>query len=107
MLIVLLQSGVAGAALVYAWWFSMLGVLLRLYFRAKGTVFGQRVAGLATLCALAIAVSVVDAALDKHLILLCAGAFGAATWLEVQQQGSRAGAGPDLRSAARPAPAEV
>lgn len=108
MLIVLLQSGLAGAMLIYGWWFSLLAVLLRLYLLAKGTIFGQRVAAIATLCALAIAVSVVDAALDKHLVLLCAGAFGATAWLHVQDKlRTRGAAGLGPRETARPVSAEV
>lgn len=80
-LISLLSRGFLGTIVYFGWWFSALAVAFLVFKRTQGTLFGQRAAAITVLLALAIAITVIDAALEQHVLLLAAALFPVNHWL--------------------------
>ncbi|MBI2432325.1 MAG: O-antigen ligase family protein [Candidatus Hydrogenedentes bacterium] len=81
-LIYMLQRGFMGTFTYYAWWFCALHMAIWSFRRTKGTIFGQRGAALAVAISLCIAITVVDAALDFHILLAASGIIPIYQWLQ-------------------------
>jgi hypothetical protein len=83
-LISLLNMGYLGTTILFAWWFSMMGIAFSVARRTQGSRFGQRASAIAVLLALVIGVTTIDAALDLHLLLLAGGLVPIYHWLRAR-----------------------
>lgn len=81
LLIQLIRGGFVTAAAYFCWWFVALRTALRVKRRTHGTVLARRALAIAVLCSVSLAVTVIDAALDLHLIIAVSALLPIDVWL--------------------------
>lgn len=69
-LVYCLTWGFAGAGLFFGWWFWTMHVGLRLVRGTRGSPFSELALGIAAFIGLGLAISVIDSALDTHIVIL-------------------------------------
>lgn len=83
-LIHLLGRGFFGAAAIYVWWGIALHGAYRVMRRTRNVIFGKRARAVAVLASLSLTISVIDAALDQHVMLTAAGLLAIDGWLRTK-----------------------
>ncbi|MCP4641578.1 MAG: hypothetical protein GY851_14135 [bacterium] len=68
-----LRFGLLGAFLIFGWWVWTGHVALRFAVRTRGSALGRAAYGVAAVIPICVAISVIDAALDLHVLLAASG----------------------------------
>ncbi|MBN2309435.1 MAG: hypothetical protein JXR94_10720, partial [Candidatus Hydrogenedentes bacterium] len=81
-----LRFGLIGAGLNFGWWLWVTYIGERLARRMRGTGFGRVALGIAVVTPICIAISVIDAALDLHIILTATSLLAMDTVFRAEQR---------------------
>lgn len=81
-----LSSGYLGWGVELLWWFVALYYVFKVMRMLPNTVLAKRAAAVGTLCALSIAISMLDKALDPMIMLLVSSFMAIYVWVGTNQQ---------------------